>query len=264
MNTTHPTMNKTGMIKGPAGSIYVDDYGTGDIPVIFLHSFGGSSEHWENQLKHLREHTRAIALDFRAHGKSDPPTDKSYTAESLASDLEAVVDDLELNRFVLVGHSMGGPAAIAYAAAHPDRVAGIVLAGAPGKTSEEQSKPIIASLESDQYEKVMDQYMKQLLEGAKPNVSNVVTEGFKKLSKETSINVIKSLFQYDPIPALKKYKGPVLIISTSRETTQPNTLAKQMPNIPNKTIEGTSHWTQLDKPEEFNKILDDFLKTVKM
>jgi pimeloyl-ACP methyl ester carboxylesterase len=71
------------------------------------------------------------------------------------------------------------------------------------------------------------------------------------------------MFQYDPLPALKQYKGPVLIISSSREDKQPNTLAAQMPGANHKTIEGTSHWTQMDKPDEFNRLLDDFLKSIR-
>jgi len=43
---------------------------------------------------------------------------------------------------------------------------------------------------------------------------------------------------------------------------QPNALSMQMPEVPHKIVEGTSHWIQMDKPEEFNRILDEFLETV--
>src|SRR5688500_3185315 len=49
-------------IQGPAGKMTVDDGGTGGIPVIFLHSFGGSISHWKEQLQHLRKDRRAIAF----------------------------------------------------------------------------------------------------------------------------------------------------------------------------------------------------------
>ena len=60
---------------------------------------------------------------------------------------------------------MAGPQATAglvYAGAHPDRVAGLVLVGTPGASTPEMSKPIIASLESEKYQQVMDDYMKKL------------------------------------------------------------------------------------------------------
>jgi len=249
-------------IQGSAGKLTIDDGGTGGIPVVFLHSFGGSISHWNNQLQHLRKNHRAIAFDFRGHGNSDLPSNKDYTDEALARDLKAVVDSLRLSRFILVGHSMGGSAAIAYAAVEPERVAGMLLVGTPGKTPPEVSKPIITSLESDQYQMVMDQYMKRLLADAKPDVDSVVSRDFKKISKEASILLIKELFAYDPLPRLKHYDGPKLIVATTAEEQQPHTLTKQMGNVPHKTVPGTSHWIQLDNPEAFNAILDEFIKTV--
>ena len=57
-------------IKGSAGNIFVDDGGDGDIPVLFVHSFGGSTTHWQYQLEPLRGSRRAIAMDMRGHGRS--------------------------------------------------------------------------------------------------------------------------------------------------------------------------------------------------
>ena len=116
MNGTTAERNK---IKGEEGYIFVDDGGSGNLPVVFTHSFGGDVSHWANQLTHFRETRRAVALDFRGHGKSDASPNSHYTAEALANDIVAVVDGLDLDKFVLVGHSMGGSAAIAYADSHP-------------------------------------------------------------------------------------------------------------------------------------------------
>ena len=263
MDTSTLELNRSNRIKGEAGFLFIDDGGSGDIPVVFLHSFAGNTTHWKNQLKHLREGRRAIAFDFRAHGKSDSSSTHSYSAEALAGDVAAVVDSLDLGRFILVGHSQGGSAAIAYADTHPTRVAGLVLVSTPGKSPEEISKPVISSLESSSYQKVMDDYMKQLVEGAKPEVSAQVNEDVKKLSKPASISFIKGLFEFDPTEMITRYSGPKLIVATSGEGKQPNALVNQAPKIPKKIIDGTSHWPQLDKPEEFNRLLDEFLKEIK-
>jgi pimeloyl-ACP methyl ester carboxylesterase len=249
-------------IKGPAGSLFIDDGGTGGIPVVFLHSFGGTTEHWQSQLEHLRKTRRAVAFDFRGHGKSDLPVDSQYSTQSIAEDLKSVVDSLGIDRFILVGHSMGGASAITYASIEPERVAGLMLVGTPGKTPEAQAKPIIASLESDQYDKVMSGYMKSLLADAKPGVDSLVMKGSNQISKEASLTIIKEVFAYDPLPLLQRYSGPKLIVATTREAEQPNALFKQLGDVPYKTIGGTSHWVQLDKPEEFNKILDGFIDRV--
>jgi pimeloyl-ACP methyl ester carboxylesterase len=267
-NTKDTTMSTTieldhgTRIKGPAGSLFVDDGGTGGLPVVFLHSFGGTTEHWEKQLEHIRKERRAIAFDFRGHGKSDLPMDSKYTTQTLAEDLKSVVDSLGVDRFILVGHSLGGAAAITYASIEPERIAGLMLVGTPGKTPEAQAKPIVESLESDQYQKVMDDYNKSLLVDAKPGVDSLIMKGSKQISKEASLTIIKEIFAYDPLPLLQRYSGPKLIVATTREASQPNALFKQLGDVPYKTVAGTSHWVQLDKPEEFNKILDEFIDRV--
>jgi len=249
-------------IKGPAGRIQVDDGGTGGLPVIFAHSFGGSTQQWDAQLEHLRKNRRVIAYDLRGHGASDAPPNDDYTIPSQEQDLAAVVEALALERFVLVGHSMGGSTVISYAGKHPERVAGLMMVGTPGKSPEELAKPVIESLESTKYQQVMDSYMKQLLSNARPDVHEQVMKGINKIPRQASIAIIKSVFQFDPAPSLRNYPGPKLIVSTTMEK-QPHALSNQFPDIPNKTIDGTSHWMQMDKPAEFNQILDEFLEAIK-
>ena len=156
---------------------------------------------------------------------------------------------------------MGGSSAIAYAGRHPQRVAGLLILGTPGKTPGDQSKPIINSLESDKYAVVMEDYLKRLLETSTPSTNKLEREGMNKLSKNASVSIIKSVFRYDPLPDLRNYPGPKLIVTRSGEE-QPNSLHNYFPGIPYKTVEGTSHWIQLDKPDEFNKILKEFLDRV--
>ncbi len=247
-------------IQGPAGTIHFDDGGAGGIPVVFVHSFGGSSAHWTAQLAHLRSSRRAVALDLRGHGRSAAPAGNDYAAESLARDIAAVVDSLGLQRFVLVGHSMGGSAAIAYAGAHPERLAGLMLVGTPGKVPEAQARQVMASLDQN-YDTVMRAYSEKLLAEARPEVKARLTTEMGSISKDASLSIIKALFQFDPLPALQRYAGPKLIVSTDAENA-PNDLQHLLPQVPHKVITGASHWPHLDKPEEFNQVLDDFLATI--
>ncbi len=258
-----PMVDSAAESKNSNTYIHIDDGGKGGIPVIFLHSFGGTHSHWKKSLNHLRETRRAIAIDLRGHGESAKPADHDYSVQAMTDDLEAVVDKLGLKIFILVGHSMGGSIAIEYAGRHADQVAALLLMGTPGKSNKEQSAPIIASLESEKYQEVMDEYMKKLLTNADPSVSEEVMEGANAISREDSINIIKSVFAYDPLPSLKSYWGPNLIVSTDKELQQPSSLAKSFPTVPNKIVEGTSHWIQMDKPDVFNSILDDFLGNIK-
>lgn len=251
-----PTSIMTG-----AGKIHVDDGGQGNIPVLFLHSFGGSTEHWSHQLLHTRAARRAIAIDLRGHGQSDAPLNEDYSIASIRDDIETVVDSLGLDTFFIVGHSMGGLAGIELAARHPGKVAGLLLLTTPGTVPAAQAKQVISSLEADSYEKVMEDYMSRLLKNASPATNNLERAGMARLSKDVSISIIRASFAYDPVPALQNYKGTTMIVTNGGQ--QPNSLEKSVPGIPVRTIAGTSHWVQLDKPAEFNQVLDEFFASYK-
>jgi pimeloyl-ACP methyl ester carboxylesterase len=251
---------KAPAVRGTAGAIFVDDGGAGGMPVLFVHSFGGSSIHWAKQLAHERKSRRAIAMDLRGHGRSAAPAAMEYGVASLAGDIGAVADALGLDRFVIVGHSLGGAAAIHYAGANPQRVAGLVLVGAPGKMPPEQSKPIMASMEAD-YDKVTRGYWEKLTAGAQPKVREQLLGEMTSVPKEPSLAIMKALFADDPLTPLARHTGPKLVIYTPQGDT-PNDLQNAVPGIAKKRIDGTSHWPHMDKPEEFNRLLDEFLASV--
>lgn len=247
-------------IKGFAGNLSVNDGGSGSaLPVLFVHSFAGSAEQWEPQLEHLRQSRRAVAFDFRGHGESDPSATNDYSIQAIADDVGVVADKLGLNRFVLVGHSMGGAAAIAYAGAHPGRVAGLVMEGAGGKMDDKMAKPMLDALESD-YATKMTEYWVRLLDHASPSTRAIVKHDREVLDRERSLAMIHATFAYDPLPDLKKYEGPKLSI-IARAGDMPFALHKLMPGLNVAILDDSSHWTHLDKPDEFNRILDEFLLT---
>ncbi|GAA1569701.1 hypothetical protein GCM10009804_27650 [Kribbella hippodromi] len=99
--------------------VWADHQAGGGVPVVLLDS---DSSSWESVLPGLTGR-RVLRYDVRGCGRSPRPT-ADFT---LLGDLEVVLDQLDLQRVVLVGYSMGGSTALAYALEHPDRVRGIVL-----------------------------------------------------------------------------------------------------------------------------------------
>lgn len=254
-------------VSGPAGALVVDDSGPlpargGDLPVVFAHSLAGNSGQWKAQLEHLRPNRRALAFDFRGHGRSEPAKNGDYSIAGMASDISAVVDSLGLERFVLVGHSMGGGAALAYAGAHPARVAGLLLVDPIGdakQISPAAVKSFLAGFESD-YDQASQKYWTEIA-GPDSAVQRRLLADLRATPGETVLPVLRSVMQFDPDSALARYKGPILSVVTPHNDAA-FSLHRLGKGFPHQVVTGTGHWIQLDKPDDFNRLLDEFLKSV--
>jgi esterase len=104
------------------------DWGTrGKPPMLFLHGGGLTAHTWDLVCLALRADYWCLALDLRGHGDSEWSPEMDYGLEAHRDDIEALVDHLRLDGLVLVGMSLGGLAAIAYAGRHAARLAALVL-----------------------------------------------------------------------------------------------------------------------------------------
>ncbi|MEX1253924.1 MAG: alpha/beta hydrolase [Dehalococcoidia bacterium] len=95
-------------------------------PIVLLHGLASNALWWVLVGPLLAKQFRVVALDQRGHGESAAP-DTGYDFATVVGDLAGFVDELSLERPVVVGHSWGGNVALEYAATHPDAVAGLVL-----------------------------------------------------------------------------------------------------------------------------------------
>lgn len=116
-------MLKTAAFK--KGKITFSDTGKGRV-VVLLHGFLGSHEIWQQTIQNLSRSYRVIAIDLPGHGTSDC-FGYVHTMELLAKSVKAVMDSLRLKKYVIIGHSMGGYAALAFGDMFPDHLKGICL-----------------------------------------------------------------------------------------------------------------------------------------
>ncbi len=117
-----------GHVTGNGVRLHYFDWGRAPSPAIILLHGGGLTAHsWDVVCDLLRGEYRCVALDLRGHGDSGWAPDVEYALEAHAADLRAVVDSLSLDRFVVVGHSLGGLIALTFAGRSGDRLLGLVL-----------------------------------------------------------------------------------------------------------------------------------------
>jgi pimeloyl-ACP methyl ester carboxylesterase len=95
--------------------------------IVMLHGLRSYAYTWEPVALPLSDRWRVVALDQRGRGRSDWDPQGDYHTEAYVRDLEALADYLSLERFVLVGHSMGGANAFVYASRHPERVVALAV-----------------------------------------------------------------------------------------------------------------------------------------
>jgi pimeloyl-ACP methyl ester carboxylesterase len=113
-------------IRGPAGELVVWDHAGADPDTLLLHGIGHAGRQWDFFARAIDGRLRLLAPDARGHGDSVKPAD-AYAPEDFVADIVAILDGLGLARVVLVGHSMGGAHAVAFALAQPQRVSRLVV-----------------------------------------------------------------------------------------------------------------------------------------
>ena len=102
-------------------------------PIVLLHGLRGFSGTWRALAKALSSDWRLIALDQRGRGESDWDPAANYYTDAYLSDLETLIAQLTIGRFVLLGHSMGGTTGYVYAAKHAERLDALIIEDiAPG------------------------------------------------------------------------------------------------------------------------------------
>ncbi|EML1601889.1 alpha/beta hydrolase [Burkholderia cenocepacia] len=119
---------KDGWIDNDGLRLHYVSWGRDDAPtVVMLHGLRSYAHTWAPVADALVDRYRVVALDQRGRGLSDWDPRRDYYAAAYVRDLDALVRALDLRRFVLVGHSMGGANAFVYAVSNPDRLAGLVI-----------------------------------------------------------------------------------------------------------------------------------------
>ena len=111
--------------------VHIRDEGTGPV-LVLLHGMFSSLHTWDGWVAALQDSFRLVRLDLPGFGLTGPRSDDNYALPGYVDFLDALLDELEIERAFLVGNSLGGGIAWEYALAHPSRVQGLILIDAIG------------------------------------------------------------------------------------------------------------------------------------
>lgn len=260
--------------------IYYEDYGKGQ-PVILIHGWPLSGKSWEQQVwKIVESGFRCITYDRRGFGKSSSPWN-NYDYSALASDLDALIQQLELKNSILVGFSMGGGEVVRYLTDYGDsNIAKVALIssiiplvkekpdnpdGVPKKVLED----IIDALQSDRvgFLKEFSKTFYQFEDN--DNISQAQLDYDFSIASQASpratIQTALSWMHTDFRPELKNVTVPTLIVHGDADETVPiatsaEQAAKGIANNEYHVIERAPHGLNISHAHDVNNILINFLR----
>ena len=251
-------------VRGPHGVLRVDEAGAGGLPILFVHGNGGNRSQWSEQLAHFSASRAVAALDLSGMGDSEIAAGTTIRVEGFAADVEAVADALGYRRYVLVGHSYGGAVVAACAGRRPSRIAAVVFADCAGDlhaTPREQLEPMERGLQAD-YRRFTDKWFEGILAGATPETRAAVLDSLHRTPEDVFLGATRALYAFRLDESLARFHGPMLSIS-SILFANPVAIHRTRRDVPVRRIEGASHWLMMDRPREFDGLLEEFLKTVR-
>ncbi|WP_371378821.1 alpha/beta fold hydrolase [Thalassotalea aquiviva] len=239
-------------------------------PIIVIHGLFGSLENLNSVAKDIAHYSQVISVDVRNHGNSFHHRSMAYN--DMAADILTLMAHLNIEKAILLGHSMGGKIAMQCALNAPEKVEKLIVADIAPVTYQHSHQQIIAGLKSINPDAIENR--KQADEKLKAYVQELGVRQFllKNLAKaedgfywRANINYISDA--YDQVIAGNQseshFDKPVLFIKGSQSDYikpehRPHIVAF-FPNAKAKIIQGAGHWLHAEKPAAFNKIVKDFI-----
>ncbi|AZA80765.1 alpha/beta hydrolase [Chryseobacterium lactis] len=244
--------------------IHYKESGNGATALLFVHGWLGNSEWWNDQQNYFKDQYHILQMDLAGHGKSDSSR-QSWTSELYADDIKAVADASDSSEIILVGHSMSG-AYVLEAALKTPKVKAIVLIDTlkdlDESFTEEQAEQVMFTHYRNNFKYAVENFLPQYLfaEQTPPTVKERLQYEFLQNEPEMVINLLRPLYQTDFREIAKHIQVPVIAINSDASPVNIEANRKYLKDYNSVTIEGVGHYPMLEKPTEFNAILEDIIK----
>ena len=240
------------------------------IPILFLHGFNGNSKSWAYQFIHFKNKRSVIAIDAPGFGKSDPVDEDMSMIATLVNNL---LINLGINKFDLVGHSMGGMLAQIISSRYSCSVNKLVLSCTHKGYAMPPGSPLRVPYRRrlEERKNLSDQEFGKLrINKMLPELDNQEIFNFlSSISEEITEDSIKSggmaMQRLDTSNYLSKVKQPCLILKGSKDVVvsseRSNNLERSLPHAEVEELSNVGHAPYCEDSKAFNKVLETFLNT---
>ncbi|MDX3521919.1 alpha/beta fold hydrolase [Streptomyces scabiei] len=242
-----------------------DDEGPRDgdgVPLVFVHGWTANRHRWDHQVAHFSGKRRVIRLDLRGHGESRGAGVR--TIEELAEDVLALLDHLEVQRFVLVGHSMGGMISQTITLAHPERVERLVLVNSIGRMTYSRGRGLLMAVSARVPFKLF--VAANIQRAFAPGYPREQIREYIRASAATPREVVMTLYgamrAFDVLDRLGEISTPTLLVHGYHDIQLPVSQMLRMATACQDAevrILDAGHELPVEKPAELTATLDRFL-----
>ena len=246
--------------------IYIEDKGSG-FPLVLVHGFLGSSEMWEPQINFFKNYFRVIVPDLPGFGKSKEV--KSHNSiQSIANLLLKCLEEKKIDKFYLLGHSMGGMIVQEMAKKSGNKISKLICYSTgprgemPGRfETVDQSRD---NLKKNGLEIMARNIAKTwFVKGENAKYFDICINAGKRASIETVDNALIAFKNWNGVDTLKNIKNKTLIVWGDKDKSynleQIKTLEKNIPNSSLIVFNNCAHNVHLEEPEKFNNTIKHFL-----
>ena len=244
-------------------TIKYDIWGEGDIALVFVHGLACDRTYWDKQVVYFSKSYKMVAIDLIGHGNSDIGREE-YTMAAFGQDVKSVVEKLKLKKVILIGHSMGANVILEAAQIIPDRLVGLIGVDGISSSTGASKEWIDSFLEPFRVncKEAMDNLVR--LSMFTPDSDSIFIEkiasNMANAPEEVTLGEAEEYFKHDNIKLLQNINAPILSINKTRDIPQIEKIRKLQPDFDVKTISNVGHFIMMEKPEEFNDLLQECIK----
>lgn len=250
-------------------SLATTDLGNGDgAPLVILHGLFGRRRNWQAIQKQLARKYRVVAADLRNHG--DSPWDDDMTYPAMASDIAKLIQDLNAGPAIVVGHSMGGKAAMCLALAQPDLIGSLVVIDIAPVPYDHDYSGYIEAMKSIPLDKIARRAdAESFLTGAveDPGIRNFLLQNLETadggLAWRVNLDVIESAMPSVldfPSADGKSFDGKTLFVAGGNSDyikgEDRDAISALFPQARHIKIKDAGHWVHAEKPQEILATLE--------
>ena len=238
-------------------------------PIVLVHGVGGNRHVWAGVTERLRSDYTCATYDLRGHGESPKP-DRPFTLDDLVADLERLRHQLGFERAHVIGHSLGGMVAPAYARRYPMRVLSVgLLSTVAGRSEEERTRTraVMDAMAREGVEPALDilvrRWFTDAFIAAHADIVDARKQRVREIDPKVYLNAFGIYANTEMLPWLHEVTAPALVLTGDQDLgcspRHNKIMAERMPNARLVILENLRHSILLEAPDRVAQAISRFL-----